>query len=379
MELLLALAVVIVASASLLIANVFNRRFNSYGQRLAETKENVADSRTEQRKKTEQITAELRAITQTSQRLEQTMHELSERQGRDSQALVGEDKKTRESTADIASRVSKLSELVTRTFSDHASRLDSLIQSTAQLRAHGDLTAHTARLEAEVMHQGAALKELRDDFASENERMTQALTGIRQQLLASAREIDLLGVDHADMRSGLRMWLDHTARLTSADLSTLIMPGFIAAEGRAALEILPCLYEALLRSAGLDPVFRADAGSAGVAYYLAWNSSNGPSLEQYLGSLLTAYQDDGVSLVGLTQFRSLLLAMHVGRPATVRLGPLIIGHTPEGMFRGIVMTAEEATALDEDGPGFSPTAWVERLKAVGGERAVDLTAWAADA
>jgi hypothetical protein len=46
----------------------------------------------------------------------------------------------------------------------------------------------------------------------------------------------------------------------------------------------------------------------------------------------------GSELPGLAGLGSLLLAMYVGGPATMRLGPLVVSHTAGGMFRGIVLT-----------------------------------------
>jgi hypothetical protein len=85
----------------------------------------------------------------------------------------------------------------------------------------------------------------------------------------------------------------------------------------------------------------------------------------------------GSELPGLAGLRSLLLAMYVGGPATVRLGPLVVGHTAGGMFRGIVLTAGEAQTLDAGDPSSSPIRYVRRLDALPEDRVADLGVWAA--
>jgi hypothetical protein len=63
----------------------------------------------------------------------------------------------------------------------------------------------------------------------------------------------------------------------------------------------------------------------------------------------------GSELPGLAGLRSSLLAMYVGGPATMRLGPLVVSHTAGGMFRGIALTAGEAQTLDAGDPSSPPT------------------------
>jgi hypothetical protein len=382
MELLLALAAVIVAAASLVLAGAFNRRFGEYGRQLAIARDNQdaveqnADRLwREQEEKTKEALTGYRTIEQRTRLLEETQRTLVRRYDGDSQARAEESGKAQQQAAGLARRMGEIGDLVTRTVTGHGSRLDALDHLAADLRARDD---RRAGLGAEIAVQAATLRELRDDLASGTGHTTRALTGVRQELLALAREAERLELDHADTRAQLRHWLAHSARLTTSDLSALIMPGLVAAERPAAAEILPGLYEALLRAAGLDPVFLEQSRHS-VLYYLAWHRANGQSAGQYLGGLLAGCQDDEASLAGLTEFRSLLLALHAGGPGAVRLGPLLVSHTAEGACRGIVLTAEEATALDQDGPFGPPARWADRLTDADGDRVVDLAGWAARA
>jgi hypothetical protein len=378
MELLLALAAVIVAAASLFLANIFNRRFIDYGRRLEEAEQIVGGLSDAQKRNAGQVAeAERRAIDQSTRRLRRAQQELTDRFREESEVLAEEGRNARRQTADLAQRVSQLREVVTTGFRDHGTQLDALAQQAADLRAGGDLTASLARLEARLDQQAAKLGEAQSDLASANEDTASTVSGIVQQLLTLAREVELLGLDHAELRAQLRRWLSYTARLAAADLPSLIMPGGVAAEGPAASEILPGLFEALLGAVGIDAVFREQFGSAGTLYYLAWPPSNGQSPEQYVADLLAWVPGDGVPLAGLPEFRSLLLAMHAGGPGVVRLGPLIVNNTADGELQGIVLNAEEAAKLDTDGVSSSPHGWARTLDTAGGDWVTDLTDWAA--
>jgi len=74
----------------------------------------------------------------------------------------------------------------------------------------------------------------------------------------------------------------------------------------------------------------------------------------------------GSELPGLAGLRSLLLAMYVGGPAAMRLGPLVVSHTAGGMFRGIVLTAGQAQTLDTGDPALrryvTPGDWTSCLR-----------------
>jgi len=391
-ELLLALAAVIVAAASLYLANVFHRRSDVYGRRLSEAEQNLTILRAEQVKHTQDMAAaERRANAGSAEQVREAEQRLAGRYRADWQTLADEYKNAQETTSGITRSVSQLREVMTTTLREHDSRLDSLGQLTAdhgsrlgslgqlaaELPSLGDLAADATQLRTEADRQAAALGELRDGLAAATEQTAETLTDLKQQLLVLAKDVELLDLDRCDLRSQLRRWLDHSVRLTSADPSTRILPGFTQAEGRAASEILPCLYEALLRAVNLDFVFREQAGPAGVFYYVEWHSPDGQSPEQHLGSLLATCRDDSISLPGLTELRGLLLAMNAGGPATMRLGPLVVSYTAADTFRGTVMNAEETEILDESDPASSPAQWAKRLGELDEHQVVNLTAWAA--
>jgi hypothetical protein len=382
MELFLALATVIVATATLFLAYAARRGLDAYEGRLNKAEQNVAGL-TSVQQELKRAAAVGQAAAQDVPQLRKAIQELAE--------LHEADKRNQ---ADEVKTVSQLHAQVTAASKDHGARLDSLTQRAADhdsrlnsldrlaqdvARSLGNLAAGAARLKEEASQQAAALRALSDTTTSASERKAEALARLSDQLLALAGDVGLLDLDRRELRAQLRKWLAHSAQETRMAPDTRVMPGFIQAERHAAGQILPCLYEALLQRAKLDSVFREQAGAAGVFYYLISRSSDGQPAEQQLGSLLAACQipDSGSELPGLAELRSLLLAMYVGGPATMRLGPLVVSHSAGGTFRGTVLTAGEAQTLDAGDPTSSPIWFSRLLGELPSDCVLDLAAWAA--
>jgi hypothetical protein len=390
MEQLLALAILLVAFATLFFVNVFNRRFRVYDQRFGRAEQDVNELRAGQRDSVRQLAeAEDRAAGKSVQQAKKAGEDLATRYRSDWQGLTGKQQELKDESAALASRVGQLSQSVETMLREHGARLDALDRLAATLSARADASAEAAGLTAEIDRQAASVRELRGDVTQASEQTAAALSGLREQLLALAGEVHLLDTDRQDLRSQLRKWLDHSARQANTahqassahraktDPADSIMPGFVATGERAAAELLPGLYEAVLRAIDVEPVFREHAETGDVFYYLAWRHPNGQSPRRRLEDLLAASPDDGASAAGLTEFRSLLLALRAGGPGTVRLGPLVIGQTGSGGFVGAVMTADEAAEPGEDDLGAAPARWAAWLAELDDVRSVDLAGWAA--
>jgi hypothetical protein len=383
MEQLLALAVLLVAFATLFFVNVFNRRFRVYDQRFGRTEQNVNELRAGQRDNAHQLVeAEDRAAGKSVQQVKKTVDDLATRYRGDWQSLTARHQELKDASTAVTSRVDQLSQSVETMLREHGARLDALDRQAAALGAREDTPAQAAGIKAEIDRQAVAVRELRGDVTQASEQTAEALSGLREQLLALAGEVQLLDADRQDLRSQLRKWLDHSAHLTNsaqlanADPAAGIMPGFVATGEPAAAELLPGLYEAMLAAIGVDPVFREHTETGDVLYYLAWRHPNGQSPRRRLEDLLAASPDEDAAASGLTEFRSLLLALRAGGPGTVRVGPLVVGQTGTGAFLGAVMTAEEAAELDDGDLGASPARWVARLAELDEVRVVNLAGWA---
>jgi hypothetical protein len=396
MELFVALAAVIVAAATLFLAYAARRRFAAYDARLNQTDRNVDSLTSEQRELKAAAAANVPA--DDVKQVQKAVQDLAERHETQ--------KKTQ--AEDVTKVVGQLGREVTTAFKEHTARLDSLARRAADhdlrlnsldqlavehearfasldqlasdvARSLRDLSADAVQLRKEAGEQAAALRALNDRTRTASKQTAETLSGLGDQLLALAADVELLDLDRRELRTQLRKWLAHSAQQTRMAPAIHVMPGFIQAERRAASHILPSLYEAFLESANLDFVYRERAGTAGVFYYLLSRLPDDRATEQKLGRLLTACQvsDPDAGLLGLTELRSLLLAMYAGGPGAIRLGPLIVSHTTGSMFRAAVLTVAEAQTLEVGDLSSSAIRCTTLLDESPEDRVLDLAAWAA--
>lgn len=386
MELFLALAAVIVAGATLFFAVMARRRFDTHENRLRRAEQNVTTLESGQQTLADAAQAAKaahQADVQRFQQLSKSIQKLAETHDSDQQAW--------QAIADVLKTVNQLRGELTAGLKDQGTQLDSLGQlADGHNSRHGsldqvtatfqqslsDLRADMAQLKEQADRHSTALRELRDHVTSSSGETREKLIDLDEQLLALAAELGQLDRDRQEVHAQLRKWLARVSQQASAAPAARIMPGFIQVERQAAAQILPCLYESLLRAADLDFVFREQTGPVGVFYYLV-PCSSASQPEQQLGDLLSACPDPGVMLPGMTELRGLLRAMHAGGPGIVRVGPLIVGHGAAGTFSGTLLTAAEAEAIDAADPAASPGQYLSLLSELPGDRIVELAAWAA--
>jgi hypothetical protein len=382
MELLVALAAVIVAAATLFLAYAARRRLDAYEGRLKRTNEKVDRLASGQRAleaaaQTHATAHDVKQVRQAVQELAQRHETRPQTQAEDVTKVVSQLR--REVAAAFKDQTARLDSLARRA-TDHDLRLNSLDQLASDVaRSLSDLSADAVRLGEEAGQQAAALRALSDSTTTASEQTAETLSALGDQLLALATDVELLDLDRRELRTQRRKWLAHSARQTGMAPGVHMMPGFVQTERRAASDVLPSLYESFLESVNLDFVFREQAGSAGVFYYLVPRWPDSRPTAQRLDGLLTACQRlvSDAGLLGLAELRSLLLAMYAGGPGVIRLGPLIVSHTTGNTFRGVVLTAAEAQTLDADDLSSSPIRCARLLGELPGDRVLDLSSWAA--
>ena len=204
--------------------------------------------------------------------------------------------------------------------------------------------------------------------------------GLRQQAerqLAGATSV-LSGIDQqlSAIRRYVRAQLDREVAMTRGNKGHRVVVGGISAERPAAPGTLPGLYESFLTGLPADMLFHDPAHESSDRFYLLWNSRNGQSLEGRLETLLRGCpRDIRMPAPGLDELRGLLLALHRAGPGTLQVGPLVVVRTDRELV-GTVLTATEASLLD--GRSTLPPAGECRslLGNVGPDRLADLGAWA---
>ena len=204
--------------------------------------------------------------------------------------------------------------------------------------------------------------------------------GVRQQAerqLASVAGV-LSDIDqHLNaIRQYVRTQLDREVAMTRGNKGHRVLVGGICAEQPAAAGDLPLLYESFLSELPVDMLFHDSEHQSSDRFYLLWSSRNGQSPEHRLEMLLRGCARDGGKLdPGLNELRGLLLALHHAGPGTLQVGPLVVIRTDRELV-GTVLAATEAGLLDGRATLPAPEECRVLLQNVGRDRLADLGAWA---
>lgn len=178
------------------------------------------------------------------------------------------------------------------------------------------------------------------------------------------------------IRQYVRAQLDREVAMTRSNKGHRVLVGGICAEQPAAAGTLPLLYESFLSELPVDMLFHDSEHQSSDRFYLLWSSRNGQSPEHRLEMLLRGCaRDGGKPDPGLNELRGLLLALHHAGPGTLQVGPLVVIRTDRELV-GTVLAAPEAGLLDGRAALPAPEECRVLLQNVGRDRLADLGAWA---
>jgi hypothetical protein len=206
---------------------------------------------------------------------------------------------------------------------------------------------------------------------------TDGLRGQTEQQLASVAGV-LSDIDQhlSAIRQYVRAQLDREVAMTRGNKGHRVLVGGICAEQPAAAGPLPLLYESFLSELPVDMLFHDCEHESSDRFYLLWSSQNGQSPEHRLEMLLRGCaRDGGKPDPGLNELRGLLLALHHAGPGTLQVGPLVVIRTRRELM-GTVLAATEASLLDGRATLPAPEECRVLLQNVGRDRMADLGAWA---
>ena len=392
MDILLAIAVMVVAVASWFIAAALRTQI----------RQNTTDL--EQARK--QIAAQVGQVEQTGQRLAERerdqagqadFYQMVQRQISDAREhLARHDDEMRQDTERAAEQ-----EMAT-------ARLDAALRREARQRErdiarleqalHGKMTSQLSTgLQKEARERRQEIQQLQRALRDLDRRAGQAGPAVahagtagedsaadsgdlRQQAerqLASVAGV-LSDIDqHLNaIRQYVRAQLDREVAMTRGNKGHRVLVGGICAEQTAGAGDLPLLYESFLSELPVDMLFHDSEHQSSDRFYLLWSSENGQSPEHRLEMLLRGCaRDGGKSDPGLNELRGLLLGLHHAGPGTLQVGPLVVIRTDRELV-GTILAATEASLLD--GRATLPAAEECRvlLRNVGRDRLADLGAWA---
>jgi len=199
------------------------------------------------------------------------------------------------------------------------------------------------------------------------------------QALGTVKQIEAILRNQSVIEGYLRVGLDYEVMRTAHDHTCRIVTASLRLEGPGADLLWPLLLsfceKVVFKVVPPESQPLSDSRS-----YLLWQSFGGIQLEEALNAKLAACQDNPASprqgqVDGLEELRSLVIALHVGGPGTVQVGPMIINRTPRALL-GCVMTAAEAMRICNAGTLMSPDTCETALRELAQGRITELTSWA---
>lgn len=392
MDILLAIAVMVVAVASWFIAAAMR----------SQIRQNATDL--EQARK--QIAAQVGQVEQTGQRLAERerdqagqadFYRMVQQQISDAREhLTRHDDEMRQDQERAAEQ-----EMVT-------ARLDAALRREARQRErdvarleqalHGKMTSQLSTgLQKEARQRRQEIQQLQQALRDLDRRVGQAGPAVthagipggeseagpgdlrqqaEQQLASVAGVLSDIDQHLNAIRQYVRAQLDREVAMTRGNKGHRVLVGGICAEQAAAAGDLPLLYESFLSELPVDMLFHDSERQSSDRFYLLWSSQNGQSPEHRLEMLLRGCaRDGGKPDPGLNELRGLLLALHHAGPGTLQVGPLVIIRTNRELV-GTVLAATEASLLDGRTTLPAPEECRVLLRNVGRDRLADLGAWA---
>jgi transcriptional regulator NrdR family protein len=350
MVLLLSVAVMAVAVASWIIATTFRIRI----------RENMTD-----------VAQARQLIQQCAERLRQAEKRLRTQSDHDQSRWADEFETVRQQIGEAHVQLARHDAQIRQ----HEDRLD---DQGAEAGQAGPAQQEVAALQQAVRDLDRRARQAEEAVARSQglgEQATAGLADLRHQadlrLAGMARDVTRISRYLDGVRQYVRAQLDHDVVATRGQPGHRVLAGGICTEAPAAADILPLLYDSFVQQLPLDTLFH-DTGR----HYLLWRSLNGQPIEQRLAELLRACPDPAhPPIPGLTELRTLLLALHHAGPATLQVGPLVVFRTTD-QFGGLVMASSEADVIDGQGALPAPEECRSLLKTLGDDRLADLGAWA---
>jgi hypothetical protein len=388
MDILLAIAVMVVAVASWFIAAALRTQIRQNAAELEQARTQI-----EQVGQTEQRLAERErdqaGLADFYQMVQQQIGAAREHLARHDDEM----RQDREHAAEQEMTAARLEAAVRR----EARQRDRDIARLEQA-FHGKLTSQLSTgLQQEARQRRQEIQQLQQALRDLGRRAGQAGTAITQagargedsaagpdgprrqaeQQLASVAGV-LSDIDQhlSAIRQYVRAQLDREVAMTRGNKGHRVLVGGICAEQPATAGTLPLLYESFLSELPADMLFHDSEHQSSDRFYLLWSSRNGQSAEHRLEMLLRGCaRDGGKPDPGLDELRGLLLALHHAGPGTLQVGPLVVIRTDRELV-GTVLAAPEASLLDGRPTLPAPEECRVLLQKVGRERLADLGAWA---
>lgn len=406
MEIWLLVAIVTVGAAALYVAATFNKRTRQHTAPLADKTEAISrqieGTGGGLKQQLDALTAELKQQRELTAQDSKGIRERLDHADRRISNVVGqlsaELEIIKHQCAQIGTWQDRFGGELRQQLDHQATQLgESLVQLSAQVAGiesyikseETQTTANLKSIEESIQDTGTRQSQARDALASITQKLDRQLEmntraedhdhRAAQQMADTISQIRTVLHHQSVIESYLRASLDYEVMKTSHDHQCRIVTASVRLGGPGADLLWPLLLsfcETAMRKA-VPPESPPVADSRS---YLLWQSSDGRQLEEVLRAKLTACQNspespDPGQRDGLEELRSLVMALHIGGPGTVQVGPLIINRTPRALL-GCVVTATEAMQFCHAATPMSPDTCEEALGKLAQGRVIELTSWA---
>ena len=375
MEILLAVAVMVVAVASWFTTSTFRSRIKENTAQLTQTRDQVS------------------ALQRAGKQLGQQQGDQRRNWSDDFQAVrqrLGEISKQLDQQRTETSRLGSALQEEAGHRDQAGARLWQSVhdEMAVQLGQGLETESEQRRQEIQLLHQAIRDLDRRAGMAEEVQTRTQAegraattgLADFRQQaepqLAGLAMELAHLDRHLRDIRRYIHTQLDNEVAATRERDGDRVIVGGIYAEQPAASDVLPLLYESFVRELPVELLFHDSAHQFNGRFYLHWSEPDALSPERCLTELLHACSSgDAGSAAGLTELRGLLLALHHAGPGVLQVGPLVAVRTDDSLV-ATVLAAEQAAQLDSQAAMPAPKDCQTLLENLTEGELTDLRPWA---
>jgi hypothetical protein len=339
-------------------------RLDGINTQLAGIRNEVQAKGAEARSLIGQLAGKLAAIKSLGQQISAQLSAQLVRIESDLQQLGHQFRQTGESLDGLSRQMTAIEELIRSRETSVAAGIAQIQKSLHNFEQHqsGIRQEHTAISKALDQHiQMSRQAERHDSKTAEQLRdiMQTVETVLRGQ--GGIRSYLRSGLDYEVTQSGR----DRVCRLIEANLY-LLEPG-----ADIIWPLLLSFCESITLKSLLTETPLPNAGAS----YMIWDPANGSKLEEVLRSKLAACAGISEPSADMEALRCLLAALYMSGPGTIQLGQLIITRTQEALL-GCVVTAIEFAQIGNADVFTSPDACEESLRQLGEDRITDLTPWA---
>jgi predicted nucleic acid-binding Zn-ribbon protein len=340
------------------------RRFDGIDAQLTGIRNDVQAKGVETRSLIGQLAGELAAIKSLSQQISTQLSAQLARIDSDLQQLGHQFGQAGESLDGLSRQMIAIEELIRSRETSVAAGIAQIQKSLHNFEQH----------QSDIRQEHTAISKTLDQHIQMSRQAQQHDSKTAEQLPDIMQAVETVLRGQGSIQSYLRSGLDYEVTQSGRDRACRLIEVNLYLLEPGADIIWPLLLsfcESIMLKSLLTETPLPNTGAS----YMVWDPANGPMLEEVLRSKLTACAGISEPSADMEALRSLLAALYLSGPGTIQLGQMIITRTQEALL-GCVVTAIEFAQIGNADVFTSPDACEESLRQLGEDRITDLTPWA---